>query len=57
MQHISEFKKLERMRKNFSFHRRTFDCHDLTTYNAFSYIYILFDPKQNEFVCIVGAWK
>ena len=22
------------------------------------YIYIcIFDPKQNEFVCIVGAWK
>ena len=39
--YLSEsFKKLELMRKDFSFHRRPFDCHDLTTYNALSYIYI-----------------
>ena len=46
------FKKLELMRKDFSFHRRPFDCHDLTNYNALSNIYItnLTQNKMNLFV-------
>ena len=46
------FKKLELMRKDFSFHRRPFDCHDLTTYNALSYIYIIFNKYINKYIKI-----
>ena len=29
-----------------------------SVYPLYIYMYIyIFDPKQNEFVCIVGAWK
>ena len=44
------FKKMELMRKDFSFYRRPFNCHDLTTYNALSYTYIIYNKYTNKYI-------